>query len=256
MLNLLLIIGIWTVQKHCRWWMYGCMTEEWLGKWIREWKGECKNWLYADFSPQDSFKTTQHWNITTDTIDEQMNHLLHQNIQWLVFNICFFIVFISNVLYMSRKTVIFTVFIDVKCRELPPTTILRMSEVVREHWRYISLMVSLIFILKKENLKWVPALLDRSTAVDQCYKLGIFQKKKKITCMFPSRQLKTLTAVLIFITVKLGVLILFHSNYLQTSFSLVFLLKGHFTQIPKEEKGFSHTSSGIWPCRLELLSIK
>lgn len=110
--------------------------------------------------------------------------------------------------------------------------------------------------LKKENLKWVPALLDRSTAVDQCYKLGIFQKKKKITCMFPSRQLKTLTAVLIFITVKLGVLILFHSNYLQTSFSLVFLLKGHFTQIPKEEKGFSHTSSGIWPCRLELLSIK
>lgn len=82
------------------------------------------------------------------------------------------------------------------------------------------------------------------------------KKKKKITCMFPSRQLKTLTAVLIFITVKLGVLILFHSNYLQTSFSLVFLLKGHFTQIPKEEKGFSHTSSGIWPCRLELLSIK
>lgn len=85
MVNLLLFIYTWKVQRLCTWWMYGCTTEE---PWVSE-KVNVKVSFYAGFMVQKG------WH----TVSEQMSYHVHQNIQWLMFNICF-LLFLFQMFYI------------------------------------------------------------------------------------------------------------------------------------------------------------
>ena len=120
------------------------MTEEYENGYVN-----VKTGYMQIFTPKDSFKTTQHCNITTGTTDdEQKNYCTKIFNDLCLISVVFFIVFIPVVLYMSRNTMLFLLFSLTYSVEPPAPATVRMSEVVRAHWKYkyIRLMVSLIFI--------------------------------------------------------------------------------------------------------------
>lgn len=129
-------------------WMHDWGATERMGTWV---KCLCKNQFYTGYTVQGDF-------IGTNTalkyykryaISEQMNYFLHQNIQWVTFNICFLI----QMFYicprgqnLCLKCYFYSFLLCVMCK-----VEWWSHSVVGAHWTDISLMLS--YLNEIENLK-------------------------------------------------------------------------------------------------------